>query len=254
MNKHIRIIPRLDIKGPNVVKGIFTEGLRVVGNPIELARRYYREGADELIYMDIVASLYQRNIDFELLRSVAREVFVPVTAGGGIRSVGDIENALRAGADKITINTYAIAHPEFLKEAAERFGSQCIVLSVEAKRTSAGGWEAYTDGGREHTGTDAITWIRRAIDLGVGEVMLTSIDHEGTRRGYDDMLIRKVANFCPVPLIAHGGAGKRESFQEILEAGRPDALAAATVFHYGDMTIKEVKHFLAQRNIPVRPS
>jgi len=182
--KSIRIIPRIDIKGPNVVKGIHNEGLRVVGNPVELARRYYKEGADEIIYMDIVASLYQRNLDFDLLKSVAEVIFIPLTAGGGIRSTNDINNALRAGADKIAINTYAIHHPDFLTEAVRKFGSQCIVLSVEAKKKDGNFWEAYTDGGRERTNINVIEWIRQGIELGVGEIIITSIDQEAALMNY----------------------------------------------------------------------
>lgn len=242
----------MDIKGPNVVKGIYTEGLRIVGNPRDLARRYYLEGADEILYLDIVASLYQRNLDFGLLKSVADEVFVPMTVGGGIRSLGDIENALRSGADKVAINTYAIAHPEFLAEAAQRFGSQCIALSVEAKKTASGSWEAYTDGGREHSGVDAINWIKRAIELGVGEIVLTSVDKDGTKKGFDIDLISKVTAFAPVPVIVCGGAGSMESVKEVLEKCRPDVISAASIFHYQDMTIKQLKQFLSRNGFNIR--
>src|SRR3989344_1276571 len=178
--KKIRIISRLDIKGPNVAKGVQSEGLRVVGNPRELAFKYYNDGADEIIYMDIVASLYQRNLDFDQLKSVSDNIFIPFTVGGGIRSIGDINNALRAGADKVVINTYAVKNPEFLSEAARKFGAQCIVLSVEAKKIAENKWEAYTDGGRERTGLDAVSWIKKGIELGVGEILITSIDQDGT--------------------------------------------------------------------------
>mgnify|MGYP001596298361 CR=1 FL=1 len=250
--ENIRIIPRLDIKGPNVVKGIYTEGLRIVGNPRDLARRYYQEGADEILYLDIVASLYQRNLDFELLKSVADEVFVPLTVGGGIRSLGDIENALRSGADKVAINTYALKHPEFLSEAAQRFGSQCVVLSVEAKRTAGGGWEAYTDGGREHSGADAIEWIKRAIELGAGEIVLTSVDKDGTKKGFDIDLISKVIVFTPVPVIVCGGAGNPESFVEILNKHRLEGLSAASIFHYGDYLVKDIKKHLSSKDFSIR--
>src|SRR3989344_2937347 len=183
--KTVRLIPRLDIKGSNIVKGVHTEGLRVVGHPKELALKYYQEGADEIAYMDIVASLYDRNLDFDQLRSVCDNIFIPFTVGGGIRSINDINNALRAGADKVAINTHAIHHPEFLAEAARNFGSQCIVLSIEAKKIRVNKWEAYTEGGRERTSVDVVEWARTAIDLGVGEIMLTSIDQDGTQRGYD---------------------------------------------------------------------
>ncbi|MBI2062841.1 MAG: imidazole glycerol phosphate synthase subunit HisF [Candidatus Yanofskybacteria bacterium] len=252
-NPHnIRIIPRLDIKGSNVVKGIYTEGLRVVGSPRDLARRYYQEGADEILYLDIVASLYQRNLDFGLLKSVADEIFVPLIVGGGIRSLGDIENALRSGADKVAINTYAIAHPEFLPEAVQRFGAQCIVLSVEAKKTANGGWEAYTDGGRERTGIDAVEWIKKAIKLGVGEIVITSVDKDGTRKGFDVELISKVTAFAPVPVIVCGGAGSLESVKEVLDKCKPDVISAASIFHYQDFTIGDLKKFLSRSGFNVR--
>src|SRR3989344_4585388 len=178
--KTVRIIPRLDIKGPHVVKGIHLEGLRVIGDPSNLAYKYYRDGADEILYLDIVASLYERNFDFDLLKSVSKKIFIPKTVGGGVRSINDINNALRAGADKIAINTFAVHHPEFITEAVHKFGSQCIALSVEAKKTNDGHWETYTDGGREKTGVDSISWIKKAISLGAGEIIITSIDQDGT--------------------------------------------------------------------------
>ncbi|MDP3954708.1 MAG: imidazole glycerol phosphate synthase cyclase subunit [bacterium] len=250
--RNIRIISRLDIKGPNVVKGVFTEGLRVVGNPKELVNRYYKDGADELLYMDIVASLYQRNIDFNLLKSVVEGIFIPVTVGGGIRSLGDIDNALRAGADKVAVNTFAINNPKFISEAVRRFGSQCIVLSVEAKKTGPNKWEAYTDGGREKTGKDAIGWVKKAIELGVGEVIITSIDRDGSGRGYDAELNSKVMSFANIPVIVHGGASSPASFKDILDMCHPDALSAASVFHYQSHSIHEVKKFLKKNNFQVR--
>lgn len=263
----VRIIPRLDIKGPNVVKGIRTEGLRVVGNPRELARKYYEAGADELIAMDIVASLYGRSPDFDLMRGIADELFIPLTMGGGIQSVRDITNFLRAGADKVAINTFALRRPELLAEAVHQFGSQCIVLSVEAKRIGTtslrqgyGGpaslrscWEAYTDGGREHSGRDAIDWIREALALGVGEILLTSVDCDGTRAGYDLELLRAVTAFAAVPVVVHGGARDGTSLLEALGAGA-DACAAGSILHYDTTTIGNLKKELAMKNIPVRPS
>ena len=250
--ENIRIIPRLDIKGPNVVKGVFTEGLRIVGNPKELALRYYNEGADELLYMDIVASLYQRNLDFNLLRSVVDEIFIPIMVGGGIRSIGDMDNALRAGADKIAINTYAIKHPEFISEAISKFGSQCIVLSLEAKKVGNNKWEAYTDGGRERTGINAVSWAKKAISMGVGEIVVTSIDKDGTRQGYDHELISAITKFSTIPVIAHGGAGSKESVDKIIKTSKPDAIAAASVFHYGDFTVGSLKDFLYKKKFKVR--
>lgn len=250
--KNIRIIPLLNIKGPNVVKPVHTEALRVVGNPKELAKRYYEEGADELICLDIVASLYQRNLDVDLLRSVTDGIFIPVTAGGGIRSIGDINNALRAGADKVAVNTYVIRHPEFISEAAKEFGSQCIVLFIEAKKQPSGRYECYTDGGREPSGVDAALWAKRGIDLGAGEILISSIDQDGTRRGYDVELVRQIAARAPVPVIAHGGAGNFESVAQVITEGKADAVAASSVFHYRDFSISELKHYLSSRGVPVR--
>lgn len=248
----LRIIPRLDIKGPNVVKGIHAEGLRVIGEPKSLARKYYSAGADEIVYMDIVASLYGRNIDFEILKTVAGEIFVPLTVGGGIRSVHDISNVLRSGADKIAVNTFAVKNPHFIEEAVRTFGSQCVVLSVEAKKVGEGKWEAYTDGGREKSGRDAIEWIKQGIELGAGEVLLMSIDKDGTRQGFDIELISAVTSFSPVPVIAHGGAGSMDSVFELYKKAKPDAVAAASVFHYGDYSIGELKRFLRRKGITVR--
>jgi len=250
--KNTRIIPRLDIKGPNLVKPIQTEALRVMGDPKIFINKYYKEGADEIIYLDIVASLYQRNIDFDLLKSVTDGIFIPVTVGGGIRSIEDINNALRAGADKVAINTYAIHHPEFLTEAVEEFGAQCIVLFIEAKKQKNGMWEAYTDGGREHTGVDAVKWAERGIELGVGEILVSSIDQEGTRKGYDIELMRQITSFAPVPVIAHGGASDFDSIKEVIELGKADAVAISSILHYGDFTIGEIKGFLDVNNFDVR--
>lgn len=250
--KHIRIIPRLDIKGPNVVKPVHTEALRIVGNPQALALRYYREGADELMYMDIVASLYQRNLDFELLKSVTENVFIPVTAGGGIRTIQDINAALRSGADKVAINTHAIRQPEFLTEAVREFGSQCIVLSVEAKRRPDGSYEAYTDGGREPTGVDVLTWIARGIELGVGELLITSIDRDGTEKGFELPLLERIGKIAPIPVIIHGGAGSPEGMSEAVTAGAADAVAVSSIFHYQTRTIREVKAGLAAAGFGIR--
>ena len=250
--KKIRIIPRLDIKGPNVVKGIHCEGLRIVGNPTELAVKYYSDGADELLCMDIVASLYQRNFDFNILRSLAQNIFIPITIGGGVRSINDINNALRMGADKVAINTYAIKNPEFIKEAAKKFGCQCIVLSIEAKEDNAKTWEAYTDGGRERTGVDAIKWAKKAISLGVGEIIITSIDNDGTKKGYDDELIKEITAISPIPVIVHGGARDMDSFRKVAQEYNPDGLSAASVFHYNDFGIKDLKNYLNKNNVAIR--
>ena len=250
--RNIRIIPRLDIKGPNVVKGVHMEGLRVVGNPVELARKYYEEGADELLYIDIVASLYGRGIDLDLVRAVAAELFIPLTVGGGIQSIHDISAVLRSGADKVAINTYALKHPELLSEAVKHFGSQCIVLSIEAKRTAPGKWEAYTEGGRERSARDVMEWVQEALDRGVGEILLSSVDHDGTRKGFDMELTRAITAFSPVPVVAHGGAGTTDTVRQVIAQGKADAVSLGTVFHYHDYSIKDLKTFLAANHLPIR--
>jgi len=246
-----RLIVRLDIKGPNLVKGIHLEGLRVVGDPAEHAVRYESQGADELVYMDIVASLYGRNNLSAIVEKTAQDIFIPLTVGGGVRSLDDITRLLRAGADKVAINTAAIHRPEFLTEAARSFGSQCVVVSIEAKRTPSG-WEAYTDNGREKSGVDALSWARRAVDLGAGEILLTSVDKEGTRRGYDLELTRLVAESVPVPVIACGGAGTLDHLVEAATMGKADALCAASLFHYKSHTVTEAKLHLLAHGVEVR--
>lgn len=252
MSKNIRIIARLDIKGPNVVKPVQTEALRVMGSPKEFIHKYYEEGVDEIIYMDIVASLYGRNLDLGQLSSVTEGVFIPVTVGGGIRTIGDINNVLRAGADKVAINTYAVSRPEFLREAVETFGAQCIILSVDAKRQTNGTWEAYTDGGRERTGKDVVDWVKQAIDMGVGEVLISSIDKDGTKFGYDIDLVKSISSFSPVPVIAHGGAGGYESIYEVIAEGKADAISASSIFHYNELEISQVKKYLKKKDVNVR--
>ena len=204
---HNRLIARLDIKAPNLIKGIHLEGLRKMGDPNVFARRYYEAGVDELLYMDIVASLYERNSLTDVIRYTAQNIFIPFTVGGGVRSVEDVESLLRAGADKVAMNTAATRRPELISEAARRFGSQCVVLSIEAKRRSTGdGWEAYTDNGREHTGRDVVEWAQQGAALGAGEVLLTSVDREGTRQGMDAELIAAVSDVVSIPVIASGGS------------------------------------------------
>lgn len=246
-----RVIARLDIKGPNLVKGIHLEGLRVIGDPAEHAVRYYREGADELLYIDIVASLYERNNLVEVVSRTASEIFVPLTVGGGVRKVEDFTQLLRAGADKVAINTAAIRRPELIGEASRMFGSQCVVLSIEAKRRPQGGWEAYTDNGRERTGLDVLEWARRAVDLGAGEVLLTSVDAEGTRKGFDLELVRALGPVLPVPVIACGGAGSIEHVADGIDQGA-DAVAVASLLHYKTESIGSLKAGLAARGIVVR--
>ncbi|OIO39175.1 MAG: imidazole glycerol phosphate synthase subunit HisF, partial [Candidatus Omnitrophica bacterium CG1_02_46_14] len=248
----IRVIPRLDVKGPNVIKGVHLECLRIVGDPEELATRYYHEGADELIYMDIVASLYGRNNLLDILEKASENIFIPLTAGGGIRSLEDIKRMLRAGADKVAINTHAVRNPGFITQAAQAFGAQCIVGSIEAKRISDNRWEAYTDNGRVETGLDAVAWAKELVQLGAGELLVTSIDQEGTTKGYDTDLIKQIAPHVSAPVIACGGAGKSADLAAAVLVGRADAVAAAHIFHYKKYTIPEVKQALQEEGIPVR--
>ncbi|MGE4505767.1 MAG: imidazole glycerol phosphate synthase subunit HisF [Desulfovibrionaceae bacterium] len=228
---HVRIIPRLDIKGPNLVKGIHFEGLRVLGKPEDFARHYYESGADELIYQDAVASLYGRNSLLDIVEKTAREIFIPLAVGGGLRSVEDINRVLRAGADKVSLNTAAIGNPGLISEAARRFGSSTIIVSIEAVKTPKG-YEALTDYGRETSGKDAIEWARQAVSLGAGELMVTSITNEGTGKGFDLELIRTIAESVSVPVIAGGGAGSAEHVHEVIEIGRAEAVALASILHY----------------------
>lgn len=227
-----RIIPRLDIKGPNLVKGIHMEGLRVLGKPWYFALQYYQDGADELIYNDVVASLYGRNSLDEIVSATAEKIFIPLTVVGGIRSLDDIKRLLRAGADKVGINTAATQDPELILRGAERFGSQCIVASIEAKWVAQGRCEAFTDNGREPTGLDVFEWARRVVELGAGEVLLTSIDRDGTGAGFDLELTRRVAESVDVPVIACGGCGKPEHLVEVVQQGKADAISASSIFHY----------------------
>lgn len=245
---NIRIIPRLDIKGPNLVKGLSFDGYRVLGSAEEFARIYYEEGADELIYYDAVASLYRRNSLIDIVRRTAKDVFIPLTVAGGLRTIGDIRAVLRAGADKVAINTAAVANPEFVRSAAKTFGSQCIVVSIEAKRLSEGRYEAWVDYGRQPTGVDALEWAQRAVDLGAGELLITSIDREGMGTGYDVDLVSSVAERVPVPVIACGGAGRKEHVVEVVQKGLCNAVAAASLFHY--RYLKPVKTLYMASNEP----
>lgn len=238
---NIRLIARLDIKGPNLIKGVNLEGVRVVGDPQVFARRYYEQGIDELIYMDAVASLYNRNSLDAIVRYTAENVFVPVTVGGGIRSIDDVERMLRSGADKVAINTAAIRRPALVTEVARRFGAQCMVLSIEAKRTGPGRWEAYTDNGREKTGVDAVDWARRGVELGAGELLVTSVDQEGMRRGFDVALMRAITASVDIPVIASGGMGAVEHLVEVVKQGGADAVAMADVLHYGRLSLPEIR-------------
>lgn len=250
-NKAIRLIARLDIKGENLIKGIHLEGLRIMGNPQEYARRYYEQGADELIYLDIVASLYGRSKLVDIVQRTAHDVFVPLTVGGGVRSVNDVGELLRAGADKVAINTAAVKRPELISEVSRRFGAQCMVLSIEAKRQSPGCWEIYTDSGREASGIDAVEWVRRGVKLGAGEILLTSIDAEGTRKGFDTELVKAISAAVNVPVIASGGFGVASHIGDVHAAGA-DAIAFADSLHYNRFTLQDIRKMALEQNISVR--
>ncbi len=250
--KKPRIIARIDVKGPNVIKGVHLECLRVVGEPGDLAEKYYSQGADELIYMDIVASLYGRDNLLEIVHQASDKIFIPFTVGGGIRTIRDIKEFLKAGADKVAINTAATKNPQLITEASKMFGSQCIVVSIEAKRSLDGSWEAFTDNGRERTGLNVIEWAKEVELLGAGEILLTSIDQEGTRKGYDLELIKSVAKSVSIPVIASGGAGDVLDIKECLQEGNVDALAVASILHYNKTNIKEIKSNLLEDGILVR--
>ena len=281
--KHIRIIPRLDIKGPNLVKGIHLEGLRVLGKPEDFAKLYYEQGADELIYQDTVASLYQRNSLTDIITKTAKNIFIPITVGGGLRTLDDINKVLRAGADKVAINTAAIQNPGFITEASHAFGSSTIVIAIETIKQSDNSYLAYTDNGREHTGVDAISWAKEAEERGAGEILLTSIDQEGTGNGFDLELIKRVSDLLTIPVIAHGGAANDTHISASIKDSGADAVAIASMLHYsalnrngsivsnyddegnteflrkkrsfkmfGKENISEIKEKLMGRNIPLR--
>lgn len=248
----IRFIPRLDIKGPNLIKSVHLEGVRVVGDPRVFSRRYYEQGADELLFVDVVASLYGRNSMHDIIGATARDIFVPMTVSGGIRSVDDVRDILRAGADKVGINTAATRRPELLHEVSRKFGSQCLVLSIEAKKTRSGHWEAYVDNGREPTGLDVIEWAQRGVELGAGEILLTSIDREGTRKGFDTALVAAVTAAVSVPVIASGGMGSCADAVDVVRSGGADAVAIADLLHYDRSTLSDIKISAAQAGLYVR--
>ena len=250
--QHRRIIPRLDIKGPNLVKGIHLEGLRVLGKPEDFASAYFQQGADELIFQDVVASLYQRNQLDGVVSRMSEEVFIPITVGGGIRSLEDIERILRAGADKVAINSAAVKNPDLVGEIAAKFGSQCMVLSVEAKKISHNSWEVYIDNGRERTYKDVIEWVKHAVDLGAGEILLTSIDQEGTRSGFDISLVKAVTSSVSVPIIASGGMGTPSDVSKVVLEGQADAVAMADILHYERATVNNIRHIAKSDGIQVR--
>lgn len=247
-----RIIPCLDVKARRVVKGTNFVGLRDAGDPVELAATYDIEGADELVFLDITASVEERKAMLDVINKTAGEVFMPLTVGGGISTVDDIRNALRAGADKTSVNSAAVKNPQLIAEGAKLFGSQCIVLAIDARRCGENKWEVYVHGGRTSTGIDAIEWAKQGVALGAGEILLTSMDADGTKNGYDIPLTKAVSEAVNVPVIASGGAGKLEDFYEVLTEGGADAVLAASVFHYKTFTIQQVKEYLRDRGIEVR--
>lgn len=252
-----RIIPCLDVHAGQVTRGVqFGKAeageLRNVGDPVELAVRYDEQGADEMVFFDITASAHGRNTMVEVIERVADRCFMPLTVGGGIRTVGDMGAMLKAGADKISINSAAIKDPMLVRGGAEKFGSQCVVVSIDAKRVAPDRWEVFAQGGRQATGLEVVEWARKVVDLGSGEVVLNSIDADGTRKGFDLVITRRVSEAVGVPVVASGGAGSLEHMAEVLREGRADAVLAASIFHFGDHTVGEVKRFLANAAIPVR--
>ncbi|MES2828408.1 MAG: imidazole glycerol phosphate synthase cyclase subunit [Bacteroidota bacterium] len=230
--KTIRIIPRLDIKGPNLVKGIHLEGLRVLGKPSDFAKFYYEQGADELMFMDVVASLYERNSLHDIISETAKKIFIPITVGGGLRTISDIKEVLRAGADKVCLNTAVIKNPSLIKEASRMFGSSTIVIAIEAIKESGGKYLAYTDNGREYTGVDVFEWAQKVDELGAGEIVITSVDKEGTGQGFDLELVSKVSSLVSCPIVAHGGAGKPGHVVDVLKQASADAVMISSLLHY----------------------
>ena len=249
--RNFRLIARLDIKAPNLVKGIQLEGLRKIGDPNVFAKRYYEEGIDEVIYQDIVASLYERNSLVEIIEETTKDIFVPITVGGGIRTIEDVTKILNSGADKVSINTEAIKNPGIISEVAKRFGSQCMALSIEAKWIDSG-WEAYFDNGREHSGLDVVNWAKEAESRGAGEIVLTSVDREGTGKGFDVNLVKAVTDVVNIPVIASGGMGKLVDINEVALNANADGIAMAHALHYGHLTVAEVRDYCLGQNISVR--
>lgn len=247
-----RIIPCLDVKEGKVVKGINFVGIKDVGDPVEIAKVYNAEGADELVFLDITASFEERKTMIDVVERTSREVFIPLTVGGGVNSIEDIKNLLRAGADKVSINSAAVRNPNLISEGAESFGSQCIVVAIDGKRRADGGFNVFVKGGREDTGIDAIEWAKKVEELGAGEILLTSMDKDGTRDGFDIEFLNEVLKVVNIPVIASGGCGDIDSFYEVFKETDCDAALAASIFHYKEATIGEVKEYLHERNIEVR--
>ena len=251
-----RIIPCLDVTAGRVVKGVNFVELRDAGDPVEIARRYDDQGADELTFLDITATSDQRDLILPIIEAVASQVFIPLTVGGGVRAVADVRRLLNAGADKVSMNSSAVANPQLVRDSADKYGSQCIVVAIDAKRTSAPGepsrWEVFTHGGRKATGIDAVEWARKMAELGAGEILLTSMDRDGTKSGFDLDLTRAVSDAVPVPVIASGGVGGLQDLADGIVKGHADAVLAASIFHYGEHTVGEAKRFMADQGISVR--
>jgi cyclase len=248
-----RIIPCLDVTAGRVVKGVNFVDLRDAGDPVELAERYNAQGADELVFLDITASSDAREIMADLVARTARKVFIPLTVGGGIRSVADARNIILAGADKVSINTAAVHRPELIRELSQEFGAQAVVLAIDARRSGKGRWNVYTRGGRHDEGIDAVAWARQGEELGAGEILLTSMDTDGVQTGFDCLFTRTIVEATTIPVIASGGAGTPQDFIDVLTSGRADAALAASVFHYGKYTVADLKSHLAAAHVPVRP-
>lgn len=251
--RNTRVIARLDVKGPNLIKGIHLEGLRVLGDPHTFSNDYFNQGIDEIIYMDAVASLYGRNSLTDIVEKMSQNIFIPITVGGGIRSVDDAWALFRCGADKVALNTAAIANPELITLISQRFGNQAVVISIEAKAKQDGTWEAYVDNGREKTGVDVVAWAKEVERLGAGEILLTSIDQEGTQRGFDLRLIESVSKEVSIPVIASGGMGSLDDFKACVVDAHADAVAIAHMLHYKKLSVSEIKAFAMSNEIPVRP-
>ena len=248
-----RIIPCLDVRDGNVVKGVNFVGIKEVGDPVQLGEYYYKQGADELVFLDITATHEDRGIMEKVVERVAEKIFIPFTVGGGIRSINDIRRILRAGADKVSLNSAAVKNKNLISEGATYFGSQCIVLAVDAKRrVDNSGWNVFVNGGRIDTGIDALSWIKEAVELGAGEILLTSMDADGTKSGFDIELTKRVNEITSVPIIASGGCGSLRDFKDVFKDGKADAALAASLFHYGELTVGQVKEYLRDRDIPVR--
>ncbi|MCH7950099.1 MAG: imidazole glycerol phosphate synthase subunit HisF [Candidatus Dadabacteria bacterium] len=247
-----RIIPCLDVKDGRVVKGVNFVNLRDAGDPVEIAKKYSDEGADEICFLDITASNEERETMIDVVERTAAQVFVPLTVGGGVRTLDDVRQILLAGADKVSINTAAVKNPDFVKEAADKFGSQCIVVAIDARSVGDSKWEVFTHGGRNPTGIDAVEWAQKMEDYGAGEILLTSMDKDGTKSGYDLPLTKTISRNLRIPIIASGGAGNLEHLSDGVKLGEADAVLVASIFHYGEYTIKEAKEFLSAKGIPVR--